>query len=276
MTQKYSQNGWPAYADTSHYTRLTAAGQGWWCANADVAVVFGEFIRRFDAEVEEITQSTLDDWSYANRLVRDSTTTVSNHGSATAIDINALKHVRGVRGTFSAAKAVKVRAIKNAITDKAGKPVLRLGMDYVNIPDDMHIEINANAAKVKEAANQIRAKNAPKPKPPEGIVVTSAELEALLVKLIKEKPLVANKVLDEGAKQGGDWTLAGVFAAGDQKLDFIRREQARQAGVQDKQDAALAGLTTALAGKATAASVAQLSQKVDTLIGLLTPKPPAT
>ena len=58
MAQRFSQNGWPAYANTSHFTRFTAAGQGWWAANADVAVVFTEFIERFDKEVEEITQST--------------------------------------------------------------------------------------------------------------------------------------------------------------------------------------------------------------------------
>ena len=156
MAQRFSQNGWPAYANTSHFTRFTAAGQGWWAANADVAVVFTEFIERFDKEVEEITQTTLDDWSYANRLVRGSSSVVSNHGSATAIDINALKHPRGVHNTFSTAKAAKVRQIKNAITDDAGKPVLRLGMDYTTTVDDMHVEINVNAARVKQAANKIR------------------------------------------------------------------------------------------------------------------------
>jgi hypothetical protein len=156
MAQRFSQNGWPAYANTSNYTRFTAAGQGWWAANADVAVVFTEFIERFDKEVEEITQKTLDDWSYANRLVRGSTSVVSNHGSATAIDINALQHPRGVRNTFSRAQAAQIRKIKSAITDNDGKPVLRLGMDYTSTVDDMHVEINVNAARVKQAANKIR------------------------------------------------------------------------------------------------------------------------
>ena len=151
-----SQNGWTAHANTSHFTRFTAAGQGWWAANADVAVVFAEFIDRFDREVEEVTQNTLDDWSYANRLVRGSTSTVSNHGSATAIDLNALKHPRGVHNTFSAAKARKMHAIRNAITDNSGTPVLRLGMDYTGTVDDMHVEINVNAARVKQAADKLR------------------------------------------------------------------------------------------------------------------------
>lgn len=267
-TQVFSQNGWPAYPDTSRSTRLTAAGQGWWCANADVAVVFGEFIRRFDAEVEEITQPVLDDWSHASRPVRGQTTVISNHASDTAIDINALQHPRGVRGTFKATKAVKVRAIKNSITDKAGQPVLRLGMDYVKTPDDMHVEINASAARVKEAADKIRAKHA------EDIVASKEELIALLIKLIKEERLVENLPLDDGAVQGRNWTLAEVLAAGDRKLDFVRREQTRQAGVQTAQDEALKTISAALAGKATAASVAQLNQKIDTLIGLLTPKKP--
>lgn len=159
MAQRFSQNGWPAYANTTHFTRFTAAGQGWWAANADVAVVFTEFVERFDKEVEEITQSKLDDWSYANRLVRGSSSVVSNHGSATAIDINALKHPRGVRNTFSAAKAATVRRIKNAITDNSGNPVLRLGMDFSTTVDDMHVEINATAARVKQAADKIRQKN---------------------------------------------------------------------------------------------------------------------
>lgn len=158
MVHRFSQNGWPAYADTTRFTRFTAAGQGWWAANADVAVVFKEFIERFDKEVEEISQSKLDDWSYANRLVRGSTSVVSNHGSATAIDVNALKHPRGVRNTFSKSKAAQVRKIKNAITDNSGRPVLRLGMDFSTIVDDMHVEIAVNPARVKQAAAKIRNK----------------------------------------------------------------------------------------------------------------------
>jgi len=159
MTQRFSQNGWPAYATTEYYARFTAAGQGWWAANADVAVVFTEFIGRFVREVEPISGKVLDDWSYANRLVRGSTSVVSNHGSATAIDLNALKHPRGVPNTFSPAEQRTMHRIRDAITDDAGRPVLRLGMDYTSTVDDMHVEIDANAARVRQAANKIRALN---------------------------------------------------------------------------------------------------------------------
>lgn len=158
MATRHSQNDWPAYPDTTRYVRFTAAGQRWWAANDDVAVVFTEFIERFDREVEEITQPTLDDWSYANRLVRGSSTVVSNHGSATAIDLNALKHPRGKHDTFSPAKAKAMRRIKNEITDDSGVPVLRLGLDFTTTVDDMHVEINTGARRVHEAAEKIRTK----------------------------------------------------------------------------------------------------------------------
>jgi len=167
MTQVFSQNGWPAYDTTTHFTRFTAAEQKWWAANDDVAVVFTEFIEQFVKRVEAIAGKVLDDWSYANRLVRGSTKTVSNHGSATAIDINALQHPRGVANTFSPSERVIMRDIKNKITDNAGVSVLRLGMDYKTTVDDMHIEINASPAKVKQAANKIRERNKPKPPVPQ-------------------------------------------------------------------------------------------------------------
>jgi hypothetical protein len=126
-------------------------------------------------------------------------------------------------------------------------------------------DFNMTAFRIRVAAMDLTP-------PAEDIVASKDELRALLIKLIEEERLVPNKPLDAGAAQGRNWTLSEVLAAGDQKLDLVRREQTRQAGVQTAQDEALAGINSALAGKATAASVAQLSQKVDTLIGLLKPK----
>ena len=158
MAQRYSQNGWKAETTARNFTRFQACGEGWWAANDDVAVVFTEFIERFNAEVEPVYQRLLDDWSYANRLIRGSSTVVSNHGSGTAIDINATKHPLGTR-TLSAKKLKAMRRIKDEITDDAGRPVLRLGADYTGRPDEMHIEIDADAARVKQAANKLRARN---------------------------------------------------------------------------------------------------------------------
>src|SRR5690242_11588559 len=101
MQQQKSQNGWPAVPNTSTLVRGSAEGFGFWAANDDVRVIFEHWIKRFNARIERIAGKVLDDWSYANRMVRGSTKTISNHGSGTAIDINALAHGRGAKDTFS-------------------------------------------------------------------------------------------------------------------------------------------------------------------------------
>lgn len=157
---RVSQNGWPAKPDTSTFVRGTARCKGgdlkFWAANDDVAVVFKRYIERHDREVEDVVGPVLDDWSYANRLVRGSAVVVSNHGSATAIDLNALKYPLGTTN-MTTAKLSAMRAIRRAINDNSGRPVLRLGADYVGRKDQMHIEIDADPAKVKQAADRIRA-----------------------------------------------------------------------------------------------------------------------
>ncbi len=112
------------------------------------------------------------------------------------------------------------------------------------------------------------------PPPPEDIMATKEELEALFVNLFKTKPLVPNKPLNEGDPQGGDWTLVGALAANDQKMDWVRREQIAQGAALGAQANAIGALGAAVAGKASAASVAALTAKVDTLIKLLTPATP--
>jgi len=224
MAQRFSQNGWPAYANTRHFTRFTAAGQGWWAANADAAVVFKEFIERFDREVEEVTQAKLDDWSYANRLVRGSTSTVSNHGSATAIDLNALKHPRGVHNTFSRTKAAQVHKIKNEITDDAGRPVLRLGMDYTTTVDDMHVEINANAKRVKQAADKIRKRKEDDVSFSDTHKLTAADIAAY----------------DQPCLKVGDPRTYDVLVRFPPATERLRREMTAQIGALTRMVAALA------------------------------------
>lgn len=155
-----SQNGWPAFAtpDEGRFVRFTAGGRGWWAANSDVAVVLTEFVNRFDREVEKVVMpgEQYDDWSFANRLVRGSTATVSNHGSATAIDVNATRHLLGREGTFLPGDEAALERIVDAISDDDGRPVLRWGGSYSGRKDEMHIEINASAARVRQAADKIR------------------------------------------------------------------------------------------------------------------------
>jgi hypothetical protein len=166
-----SQNAWPAYDTTEHFVRVTEDDFAFWAANDDVGVIFADLIKRFNETVEQIAGNVLDDWSWADRHVRDSPTVVSNHASATALDLNALKHVRGVRGTFAPIQIVAIRVIL-ALYDG----VIRWGGDYkTSIVDEMHWEINANAVRTKALAAQIRSNNM--------AVLTPDEITAIAVRV---------------------------------------------------------------------------------------------
>jgi hypothetical protein len=148
---EHSQNGWPVLS-SNRLIWFSAAGGRFAAANSDVAFLAKYLIERFDEEVESIEGKVLDDWSWAARNVRGSASVISNHASATAWDLNALKHPQGVRGTFTTSKIAKVHAILARITDGKGHKVFRWGNDYVNSKiDSMHFEINVSAATVKLA-----------------------------------------------------------------------------------------------------------------------------
>jgi hypothetical protein len=112
------------------------------CAEAVAPLIVG-FCKEFNELIEPLDGGQLDDWGYAFRMVRGSTDRLSNHASATAIDLNATKHVLGKIGTFPAEKVPMIRAL-------AKKYGLFWGGDYKNRPDEMHFEINVSPRKVSE------------------------------------------------------------------------------------------------------------------------------
>ena len=140
MTERRSQNGWPVLVkDETAVVRV--AGTAFRVAPG-TEPLWAAFVGRFVAEVEPLAGPVLDDWSWADRNVRGSTTVISNHASATALDLNAEKHPRGVRDTFTADQVARLRKILRAF------PVIRWGGDFHTTVDDMHFEINASHAEV--------------------------------------------------------------------------------------------------------------------------------
>lgn len=140
-----SQNGWPAspnYADFVDLRWVTGR-----CAPGDVHTVLDHLCVRFHAEVEPIDVAS--SWGYAYRDIRGSET-VSNHASGTAIDLNAPRHPLGAAGTFTTAQA---KTIHKILDDLDG--VIRWGGDYSGRKDEMHFEINADAAAVAAVAARI-------------------------------------------------------------------------------------------------------------------------
>lgn len=156
-----SQNSWRV-RDRDELVWFTAAGARFAAANDDVAYLAAYVINQFDATVERIHGPVLDDWSWAVRPVRGKTTGYSNHASATAWDLNATKHPRGVHGTYSAAQKAAVHSILNRVVDAKGNRIFRWGEEYVapSTVDGMHFEINASASQVASAAHLLRIQEA--------------------------------------------------------------------------------------------------------------------
>jgi hypothetical protein len=139
-----SQNGWTINPPLAV---LTVRGVTFGGAHTGDAHVVLEYVAtRFDAEVERLIAGTCG--CYNPRLIPGSNVW-SNHASATAIDCNWQRHPLGARGTFTAAQ---VRTIRSILAFCGG--VIRWGGDFSNV-DEMHFEINRNAAAVHALAVKI-------------------------------------------------------------------------------------------------------------------------
>ncbi len=142
-----SQNGWPA--GTSSQVPLTAltVGAATFPAgvrSGEVATILGYVARRFDAEVERLVAGWC--WGHAYRPIRGGST-LSNHSSGTALDLNAPRHPLGSSGTFSAAQVRSIRSILDACGG-----VVRWGGDYSVRKDEMHVEMNVRPGDPRIAA----------------------------------------------------------------------------------------------------------------------------
>lgn len=148
-----SQNGFSAN-DRSVITAIPVPGGTLPVRKGDVAVVFEWLARRFHDDVELLVWPGC--WGYAERPIRGSTTTLSNHASGTAVDFNAPAHPLGKVGTFTVGQ---VRAIRRILTDARG--VIRWGGNYSGRKDEMHFEINASAAAVAALARTLQEDDMP-------------------------------------------------------------------------------------------------------------------
>ena len=178
-----SQNGWSVLASASPRLKKFR-----WITGKvrylRVYEVFDYLCTRFNAEVEQINVAW--SWGYAARNVRGSSSTISNHASGTAIDLNAPAHPLGARGTFSDRQERAIRAI---LKDLDG--VVRWGGDYKNRPDEMHFEIIGSDKELKAVVKKIReaAESESKPTP-----VLTISLKVLQQQAKAKKPVAKGSV----------------------------------------------------------------------------------
>ncbi|GGN06684.1 hypothetical protein GCM10009721_37950 [Terrabacter tumescens] len=142
-----SQNGWSAGSSSVVPLSTLSVGAATFPAGVrrgDVHIVLGYVARRFDREVEALVKGWC--WGHSYRVISGSTS-LSNHSSGTAIDLNAPRHPLGKSGTFSATQRSHIRSILNSCNG-----VVRWGGDYSGRKDEMHFEINVRPGDARLAA----------------------------------------------------------------------------------------------------------------------------
>lgn len=148
----HSQNGWTAgRTDLLQWFSVPGTNVTLRLRKAYAGPLLIAFAENYHRSVEPIKDPGC--WSYAYRLVRGSTASLSNHASGTAIDLNAPQHPLGATGTHTAAQVARIRFLIGK-TEGA----LRWGGDYSGRKDSMHVELNTtDIAKVLRATNALRA-----------------------------------------------------------------------------------------------------------------------
>lgn len=149
--------------------------------------LLARFAARFNESVEPLDKGQRDDWSYAERTVKGSSTDLSNHASGTAIDLNATQHPLVARNTFT---PIQVRAIRELLVEFEG--TIRWGGDYTKRKDDMHFEISASPERCQEVWTRLQALDAKPPMP--GPRKRAAFLIRLAAKLVT-RPEVKRLIL---------------------------------------------------------------------------------
>ena len=147
-----SQNGWPivgkSACDQGPFQGVTFPNG---ILAGDVATIARWQLARYEADVEPLVPGSC--WGWLVKEIQGSDVP-SNHGSATAWDVNASKYPLGTPASKVMTSA-KIEACRGIVAD-SGR-VLRWGGDYVTRPDVMHWEVVGTPAEAAEFANRIRA-----------------------------------------------------------------------------------------------------------------------
>jgi uncharacterized protein YukE len=150
---RVSQNGWPVNPPRSAHT-IPGTNVRVNVADGDAGDVLMHVLGQVNSRVEGVELNgpagEHDDWGYADRNVRGAQS-ISNHASATAVDINATRHVLGAQGTFTPAQTTEIHSILGEVDN-----VVRWGGDYTGRRDEMHFEIVGTQEEVARVAERLR------------------------------------------------------------------------------------------------------------------------
>lgn len=152
-----SQNHWPALERSGNklHTWVIPAKNGaisLVLRNGSAGFILAYVALRIAETVAALFGKTADDWGYAYRPVRGYSTTLSNHSSGTAMDLNATQHPLGKVGTWTAKQAMRIHLI---LAFKPLGKVVRWGGDYHGRKDEMHFEIVADLTTCERVAKAL-------------------------------------------------------------------------------------------------------------------------
>ncbi len=229
----------------------------------DTATILVDLVKRFDATVEPVLQGEPDDWSYNPRKVRENSTIWSEHAAGTAIDLNAVAHFRGAKGTFT---EQQLRAIGRLLDLYEG--VVDWGGKFRTTPDEMHFEIGLPPGdpKIKRVAAKIRAlEDDMSEADVKRIIAAIPTKEAVAAEAYKQLTTQAFTKDEEGVNldKRPPVQIALVAARNTEKLVAVTAGLAKL----------VSGLVTSTADDATKAELAQISGKLDQLIEASIPDP---
>ena len=152
-TGRVSQNGWPVDPPRGART-IPGTNVRVNVADGPAGDVLMHVLGQVNSRVEDISLDSdageHDDWGYANRNVRGSES-ISNHASATAVDVNATRHVLGAQHTFTPTQTAEIHRILGEVDN-----VVRWGGDYTGRHDEMHFEIVGSQEEVARVAARLR------------------------------------------------------------------------------------------------------------------------
>lgn len=211
-----SQNGWSAN-DRSVIASYALPGGKVALRKGDPSVVLLWCANRWHETVEPLVWPGV--WGYAERPIRGSSSTLSNHASGTAIDINAPQHPLGTepRDNFSPLEIAAVRAIVEFC-----EGTVRWGGAYTGRKDGMHLELVGNAAAVRRIADKIRNRSTP-------VAVPQVKVPQLPVS--KDKCMIIKTQPDKTKPGTLAALLSGPMFVGLGPTETPSDEQARAAGI---------------------------------------------
>lgn len=153
MTDR-TPNGWPLVPSTEGTRKLVIPGTGRHLivAGGPGALILGHLALWFHEEVERLDVGVWDEWGWAFRPQRGTTTTWSEHAGGRAIDLNATRHPMGVE-TLQTLTRAQVSRIRRRLV-KVYRGLVEWGGEW-DRPDAMHFQLVHAPWRLARAAKRL-------------------------------------------------------------------------------------------------------------------------